>query len=363
MDIGLHNLYQRRDYETRWINAENPRGEKHAAAQADEAASLHPPSARWARELGVGWKASPCTSLKPGQVFTVMDDAGPGVIRHIWFTCDAALYRDVIVRMYWDGQAHPSVQCPLGDLFCCLPKPLSILAAPINVNPTGGLNSFFPMPYRKHARITVENDSATPIREFFYAVELTKQPVDDDALYFHAQFRRSNPLAKDTEYVIADGIEGAGHYVGTFMTWRPLQDGAWNEGEVKFHLNGDPPDKPTLCGTGTEDYFLGAWGFGTDFAAPYGGKLQVNGRNGEINARALMYRFHVLDPIFFTKRLKATCQALAIDYGDAHTAYEDRLYVTLEDDIASVAYWYQTLPCFPLPPLPNRSERAMDDLQ
>jgi hypothetical protein len=363
MDIGLHNIYQRRDYETRWFNAENPRGEKHGGAQADEATSLHRPSARWARQLGPGWKASPCTSLAPGETFTVMDDEGPGVIRHIWFTCDAALYRDVIVRMYWDGQSHPSVECPLGDLFCCLTKPMQIPAEPINVNPTGGLNSFFPMPYRKHARITVENDSDTLIREFFYAIELTKQPVDDDALYFHAQFRRGNPLAKDTEYIIADGIEGAGQLVGLFMTWRRYEAGPCNEGEIKFFVDDDPPDKPTLCGTGTEDYFLGAWGFGDDFAAPYGGKLQVTGRYTQPNARILMYRFHVRDPIFFKQRLKATCQALTIEKGDPPADYDDWLYRTLEDDIASVAYWYQTLPGKPLPPLPNRSERAMDDLK
>lgn len=349
----MDELYLPRDAETRWINCENPRGEKGAAAQATEADSLHPPSARWARELGPGWKASPCTTLQPGQTFTMMDFRGPAVVRHVWMTCDARFYRDLIVRVFWDGQAYPSIECPMGDLFCCLPKPMAIRAEPVCVNPTGGLNLFFPMPFREHARIEVEHQGDEPIKEFFFEIKLSVEPAPPGALYFHAQFRRANPLAKDTEYVIADGIEGAGHFVGTFMTWRHRGSESWNEGEIKFHIDDDAPGKPTLCGTGTEDYFLGAWGFDTDYASPYAGKLQINEK------RAAMYRFHVRDPIHFKSRLKATIQALAIIYDGA--AYEDRLYRTLEDDIASVAYWYQTLPGATPPPLPGRKARQMDD--
>jgi len=345
MDINLSNLYRRRNAESRSLSAENPTGEKGKGAMAD------PKGEGAARELGRGWKVAPCISLAAGETHTLMDHDGPGVIRHMWFTFNERFYRDVIIRIYWDGQKDPSVQSPLGDFLCnawnCRQN---ILALPINVNPSGGMNIYFPMPFRKHARITVQNDSPNRLDGFFYTINYTLEPVADDALSFHAHWRRSNPVAYATEYVLAEGIRGQGQYVGTFMAWQQNNAGWWGEGEIKMYLDGDGAF-PTICGTGTEDYFGGAWGFGDSFSAPYLGFRQAVKKSGEVGARMTLYRFHVQDPVFFQSDLKVTMQALG-------WRGEGR-YLALQDDIASVAYWYQTLPHVPFPPVPDRNSREV----
>ncbi len=336
MTNDLSNIYLRRNAESRSLNAENPTGEKGKGAMAD------PKGEGAARELGQGWKVRPCLTLQAGETATLMDNEGPGMIRHMWFT---------FIRIYWDGQDTPSVEAPLGDLLCnswaCRQN---ILALPINVNPTGGMNVYFPMSFKKHAKITVENDSPNELGGFFYTINYTLEEVPDDALYFHAQWRRTNPLPYGEEYLILDGVKGQGQYVGTFMAWQQNNAGWWGEGEIKMFIDGDK-EFPTICGTGTEDYFGGAWGFGDDFSAPYLGFRQAIKKSGEVGARMTLYRFHVQDPIFFSTDLKVTMQALG-------WRSEGR-YLPLQDDISSVAYWYQTLPHAPLPILPDRNEREI----
>ncbi|MBD3184621.1 DUF2961 domain-containing protein [Candidatus Poribacteria bacterium] len=345
MWLNLANIFQKHNAESRSISAENPKGEVGKGAMAD------PKGQGAARELGVGWKVRPCITLKAGETTTLMDNEGPGVIRHIWFTFSDKFYRDVIIRIYWDGDDQPSVQAPLGDLMCnswnCRQN---ILALPINVNPSGGMNIYFPMPFRKHAKITVENDSPNDLGGFFYTINYTLEDVPEDALYFHALWRRSNPLAYGTEYLMADGIKGCGQYVGTFMAWQQNSAGWWGEGEIKMYLDGDK-EFPTICGTGTEDYFGGAWCFGADFSAPYLGFLQVRGKSGDVGTRMVLYRFHIHDPVFFKSNLKVTMQALG-------WRAEGR-YLPLQDDISSVVYWYQDLPHAPLPDMPDRNGREI----
>ena len=180
MGIDLESIYRRREAESRSISAENPTGERGKGAMA------RPEGEGAARELGRGWKVRPCLrNVSPGETVTIMDVDGPGVIRHMWFTFKEDFYRDVIIRVYWDGQKSPSVQAPLGDLMCnswdCRQD---ILAGPINVNPEGGMNIYFPMPFRENARITIENDSPNELPAFFYTINYTLEPVEDDALYF-----------------------------------------------------------------------------------------------------------------------------------------------------------------------------------
>ena len=188
MEINLSNLYLKRDAESRSLSAENPTGEKGKGAMAD------PKGEGATRELGQGWKVRPHLTLKAGEIMILMDNDGPGVIRHMWFTFSEKFYRDIIIRIYWDGQDAPSVEGPLGDFLCnswtCRQN---ILALPINVNPSGGMNIYFPMPFRKHARITVENDSPNDLGGFFYTINYTLEEVDADALYFHSLWQRSNP--------------------------------------------------------------------------------------------------------------------------------------------------------------------------
>jgi hypothetical protein len=345
MQIDLGNIFMKRDAESRSLSAENPTGEKGKGAMAE------PQGKGAARELGRGWKVRPCLTLPAGETTTLMDHDGPGVIRHMWFTFDEKFYRDVILRIYWDAQDAPSVEAPLGDFLCnAWNRRQNILALPVNVNPSGGMNIYFPMPFRDHARITVENDSPNDLEGFFYTINYTLEPVPEEALYLHAFWRRSNPLAYGQEYLIVEGIEGQGQYVGTFMAWQQNNAGWWGEGEIKMYIDGDE-DFPTICGTGTEDYFGGAWGFGEPFSAPYLGFRQVTKKSGKVGARMTLYRFHVQDPVFFRSDLKVVMQALGWRSGGR--------YLPLQDDISSVAYWYQTLPHAPFPPLPDRNAREV----
>lgn len=354
--IDLSSLYLKRSAESRSLSAENVRGEKGAGGMATDKNTLHPPAWQQARDLGRGWKCSPCLVMKAGETVTLMDHEGPGVIRHLWITFDQKVRRQLILRIYWDGQKHPSVECPIGDFMCqSWNKDQNINALPINVNPRGGMNCFFAMPFRKHARITVENDQSEELPLFFYTINYTLEPVSDECLYFHAQFRRTNPVPYKDVYTIVQNIKGHGQYVGTFMSWQQNSGGWWGEGEIKMYLDGDK-EWPTICGTGTEDYFGGAWCFDeTNFSSPYFGYQHVTGKWMQPGTRMTMYRFHVHDPVFFKKNLRVTMQAL----GWRNDEKVGRRYLALQDDIASVAYWYQTLPSAPLEPLPDRNYREM----
>ncbi len=352
MNIDLGNIFMRRDCESRSLSAENFRGEKGRAGMATAADTLAPRAAECARDLGQGWKVSPYLPIAPGKSATIMDNDGPGVIRHIWFTFDAKFYRDLVLRIWWDGEREPSVEVPAGDFFCCSWRGRQkILAQAINVNPAGGMNCFLPMPFRKHARITVTNEGVEELRAFFYTINYTLEPVAEEALALHAQWRRSNPLAAGTDHPILEGVKGQGQYVGTFLAWQQNSNGWWGEGEIKMFLDGDGKF-PTICGTGSEDYFGGAWNFGGEtFSAPFFGYQLVSGEKERPGSRHTMYRFHLPDPVFFRSDLRVTIQALG-------WRSEGR-YLQLQDDISSVAYWYQAEPLAAFPALPGRDLREI----
>ena len=351
--IDLSSLFLPRIAQSRSLSAENYRGEPGEGGRTTIAESTNPEVARYAQDLGTGWKVSPCLRIPPHSTATIMDHAGPGVIRHLWFTFHVMFQRQLIIRIYWDDQEHPSIECPLGDFFCnAWGQCQTINAMPINTNPNGGLNCFFPMPFKRHCRITVENATAEDLRHFFYTIDYTLEPVPTDCLSFHAQFRRTNPLPEGEVYAILDGVKGNGHYVGTYVAWRQSTAGWWGEGEVKMYIDDDEV-WPTICGTGIEDYFGGAYNFGaTDFSAPFFGFKQVVGESEHAGTRMTMHRFHLHDPVFFTHRLRVTLQALGWGEGNR--------YRTLPDDIASVAYWYQTLPTAPFPIMPDAAKRTTD---
>ena len=276
--MHLGNIAKTSTAKTRSITAENVYGEKGKGGMADMSDTPQAQVARigqkWepqkaARDLGIKWKVRPCITVPAGATVTLMDVAGPGVIQHIWITVEPKRLRDLILRMYWDGEESPSVEVPVGDFFCngwCTRT--NILALPINVNPSGGMNSYLPMPFRQHARLTIENRGIDDCTNFFYTINFAETPIDEDDAYFHAQFRRTNPLAYLDDYVILDGVKGQGQFVGTYMAWQQNASGWWGEGEIKLFLDGDT-EFPTICGTGTEDYFGGAWGFGDNFSAPF----------------------------------------------------------------------------------------------
>ncbi|MBN2391615.1 MAG: DUF2961 domain-containing protein [Anaerolineae bacterium] len=350
--LGLHigNLSRLSNAQTRSISPENFSGEKGKAGMATEGTG-----AACARDLGQGWKISPSVKIEAGQTFALADIAGPGAIQQIWMT-PTGNWRFAILRVYWDSQEQPSIECPIGDFFAMgwgQYAQLSSLA--ICVNPGSAFNCYWEMPFRKHCRITVENLAGEPM-VLYYQINYTLTDVPEDAAYFHAQFRRVNPLPYKAVYTMLDGVQGQGHYVGTYMAWGVNNNGWWGEGEIKFYFDGDK-DFPTVCGTGTEDYFCGSYNFENretrqyqTFTTPYTGLHQVIRPDGIYHSqrRFGLYRWHIMDPIRFRQNLRVTIQALGWrSYGR---------YLPLQDDIASVAYWYQTLPTAPFPTLPGRDD-------
>jgi hypothetical protein len=287
--------------------------------------------------------------------YTVAEISASGEIEHIWMT-PTGTWRFTILRMYWDDEKDPSVEVPLGDFFAMgWDKYARISSLAVCVNPGSAFNSYWPMPFRHKAKITVENLDDKPIT-LYYQVDYTLAPVPLDSAYFHAQFRRVNPLPYKQVYTVVDGIKGKGQYVGTYMAWGVHNNGWWGEGEIKFYMDGDT-DFPTINGTGTEDYFNGSYNFENqethqyeEFTSPYSGLVQVLKPDGLYHSqqRFGLYRWHIPDPIRFTSDLRVTIQALGWQSGGR--------YLPLTDDISSVAFWYQTEPHAAFPKLPTKDE-------
>jgi hypothetical protein len=347
--MGLGNLSLLSSAQSRSISPENPAGQP-----GQGGASVDGPARNAARDLGQGWKMSPYVIVQPAAVQVLADIEGPGAIQHIWLT-PTGHWRFSILRIYWDGQDRPAVECPVGDFFACgWNRYAQVSSLPVCVNPGSALNCYWEMPFRKRCRMTLTNIAAEPAT-VYYQVDYTLTKVPEEAAFFHAQFRRVNPLPYKSVYTILDGVEGQGHYVGTYMAWGVNNTGWWGEGEIKFYMDGDE-EFPTICGTGTEDYFCGSYDFDLgkerggyrEFTTPYTGLAQVIRPDGlyQSQTRFGMYRWHIMDPIRFRRRLKTTIQALGWR--------NDRRYLPLQDDIASVAYWYQSLPTAPFPALPDK---------
>jgi len=357
IDNNMNNLYRLSDAKSRSISPENFTGEKGKGGMATTGTGEGA-----ARELGQTWKVSPSVIIKKKTTFTIADIDASGAIQHIWMT-PTGNWRFSIIRIYWDNETTPSVEVPVGDFFCMgwtKYAPLQSLA--VAVNPGSAFNCYWTMPFRKHCRITMENmDDEDMV--LYYQVDYVETQVPDDAAYFHAQFRRVNPLPYKSDYTIIDSIRGKGQYVGTYLAYGANSNGWWGEGEIKFFMDGDAKF-PTICGTGTEDYFCGSYNFDTryltstgvekhhytPFCSPYTGLPQVIEGDGLYNAqqRFGLYRWHITDPVRFDKDLKVTIQALGWRSGGR--------YLPLKDDIASVAFWYQTEPHNPFPKLPSKDE-------
>ncbi len=346
LNLNLGNLYRTSSAKTRSISPENFTGEKGKAGM-----STNGPAAGAARDLGQGWKVSPFVVIKGKSTFTLAEIEGPGAIQQIWMT-PTGNWRYFIFRCYWDDETEPSVECPVGDFFASGWGSYSqVTSTPVCVNPGRAFNCYWQMPFHKKARITMENleDKDTVL---YYQINYTLTDVPKDAANFHAQFRRVNPLPYKGVYTILDGVKGVGQYVGTYLAWGVHNNGWWGEGEIKFFMDGDQ-EFPTICGTGTEDYFCGSYNFDVngkyqEFTTPYSGLSQVIRPDGAYNSqqRFGLYRWHIMDPIRFEQDLKVTIQALGWRDGGR--------YLPLQDDIASVAYWYQMEPHQKFPALPNK---------
>jgi hypothetical protein len=356
LENNMGTIYRLSNAQTRSISPENFTGEKGKGGMADPADKdkINMANAtNAARDLGQGWKVNPYIRIQSGETVTLAEISGSGAIQHIWMT-PTGNWRFSILRMYWDDETEPSVECPVGDFFCMgwgEYSPLSSLA--VCVNPGSAFNCYWPMPFRKKCRITMENLNDADAMTLYYQIDYTLTEVPADAGYFHAQFRRSNPNTTSV-YTIADGIKGKGQFVGVYLAWGVNNNGWWGEGEIKFYLDGDNKF-PTICGTGTEDYFCGSYNFDrngkfTEFCTPYSGLVQVIRPDGTYKSqqRFGLYRWHIADPIRFEKDLKITIQDLGWHQGGR--------YLPQQSDISSVCFWYQANPHAVYPKLPGWRE-------
>ncbi len=346
---------------SRAITAENVRGGKGAGGQARN-----------------GRKGEPCLrQLAKDMVFTFAEIEGPGCIRHIWITVEGQTphkMRNLILRMYWDGQATPSVEAPLGDFFGVAHGLRRNTESAFLATPEGrGFNCWFPMPFAKGAKLTIANESGADANMFFYQVDYTAgDAVDADTPRFHAQFRRTPQTTMCEDHAILDGVEGRGRFLGCNVgivdhVDHPL---IWfGEGEVKMYIDGDG-EYPTICGTGTEDYAGSGWGMGEFQCRQLGCPV----RTWKYIA---FYRWHETDPVYFHRDIRVTIQQMGSD-GSVDRAPEsgplgefiragkyrkdylgDGCFERV-DDVCSTAYWYQTLPTLPFPAFPDRDVRSLD---
>ena len=344
---------------SRAVNAENPRGEKGGGGKA-------------ASHLGPSRKGSPCLRLPMGNTVVLADIDGPGVITHIWITVtdrsekNNFVLRDLVLRMYWEGEDTPAVESPLGDFFCCgFGADCAFSSLPMVVNPTRGFNVFFPMPFRRHARITIENQHETDIDAFFYQIDYCLyDALPDEMAYFCASWRRERLTTPQNDYTILDHVKGPGRFVGAYIGLTTLERYWWGEGEMKFYIDGDD-QYPTICGTGMEDYFGGAWSFAAQkdgrtveqqYATPFMGypyhsaqdTLTAAYYENDCPPMRGFYRWHLLDPILFQEDLRVTIQQIGVNV---------RGLFERQDDLCSVAYWYQASPKTCFPPLPDKVSR------
>ena len=345
--FNLSGISKISNAKTRSVSPENFTGEKGKGGMALEGTGKE-----CARDLGQGWKISPSIIIKPGETATLADIKDRGMIKHIWIVDNCNKNRKLILRMYWDNAKTPSVEAPLCDFFACADYQTynQLTSAVVCVNPKRAFNCYWEMPFYSRAKITLENIWSEEIT-VYYQIDYLSDDIPKDCGYFHAQFRRVNPLKYKENYVILDNVNGKGHYVGTYLFWGVNNNGWWGEGEIKFYLDGD--DKfPTICGTGTEDYFCGSYNFDIggkyqEFCTPYAGMPFISRPDGlyGANQRFSLYRWHICDPVYFDENIRVTIQALGWRDGGR--------YLPLQDDISSVAFWYQNSICETFPAFPD----------
>ena len=307
-------------------------------------------------------KLSPKIRIQPGETAILVDTDGPGMIQNMWFT--GYVGHNFIIRMYWDGQDHPSVEAPLSAFFGCAYDEnfedrdgrYPVLNSAMMLVASGrGYNCFFEMPFKKHCRITMENRGTEP-HSLYYIITGCYREVPDNIGYFHASYRQEHPVTKGRTYTIIDGIKGKGQFLGvTLATGMNGNNTCWVEGEARMYIDDDV--YPSIHYTGTEDYFTGSYGFGNDiyiksyqtFSGHYSGLFAIMGDDRQFyngQQRFLLYRFHVPDPIRFSTGFRMTLDNM----GWTGPRY---------DDYTSVAYWYQELPGAVLKPLPSDEEMCM----
>jgi len=311
--------------------------------------------------------------VEPGEKVVIADLKGPGVITHIWFTVNhftsigpgeeprgRANPREILIRMYWDDREEPDVEAPLSDFFAQgFGKRITVVSTPVIVEDGDGYNCYWRMPFRKSARIEVINQSRKPYRSLFYAVDWIKKPsLPPETMYFCARYRQEfpvqgNPNRPDNEYLILD-TQGRGYFVGMSLSVRTRTPDWFGEGDVRIAIDGEA--RPSIWGTGTEDYFLSAWGL-KPCLTPYFGCPYVSHKTRDVGQMSSCYRWHIRDPIVFSKGIRVAVEMMGFTNADENTRNHPRLYDQRQDDVCSVAYWYQQGPSKQFAPSTTAEER------
>ena len=303
--------------------------------------------------------------IAPGETITLADIKGPGRFTHLWITIAAESpdhLRELVLRMTWDDAATPAVECPVGDFFVQGPgKYVEFQSEPVSVGGSKALNCYWPMPFARHAVVTVTNESAKRVGAFYYNFDYQLEPAAQaDARYFHTQYRNAFPAPKGQPLTICQ-TKGAGHFVGTVVSVLANSDGWWGEGDDNFYIDG--ADKPDISGTGTEDYFCGAWDFGHTFQTPYFGVTFYDNPDKGGEKRGIqntVYRWHIKDPVPFTKSLLFTLEHGRAGWDEDRTPLRNH-YTTLglyyvdhpEGDGERIAPYKDRIPALlPLPETP-----------
>jgi len=289
-------------------------------------------------------------SVQPGQTKVLMDVKGPGVITHIWMTFlgpephswarnGSANHQEMLLRMYWDAGKRPAVEAPVGDFFAnSFGKRSEVISLPVVVEDADSYNCFWHMPFRRSAKIEIVNQSEKPISLLYYNIDwIKKESIPEDTPYFYAQYRQEYSAAKGKDYLILE-TEGKGHYVGTVLSVRTRSPAWFGEGDEKVYIDGEK--NASIWGTGTEDYFLSAWGLKTT-STPYFGTPYFD-QWGIVGGHTSAYRWHINDPIVFSKSIRFTIEHFGWMSPDENPEYKSHSWNEREDDYSSVAFWYQS---------------------
>jgi len=310
--------------------------------------------------------------IQPGDTAVIFNVEGAGVINHIWLTFNdarpnwlekdgSATPAELVIRMYWDNASEPAVEAPIGDFFASgFGLRNEVRSLPVLVEGGDGYNCYWQMPFQKAARITVTNDGKKAARSFYYQIDYTElKKIPKKTAYFCAQYRQEFPEKMGSDYLIAD-IQGRGHYIGTVMSIRSRSPYWFGEGDAKYYIDGEK--EPSTWGTGTEDYFLSAWGF-TENLNPYSGCSYMSKGEEDLGAKYTLYRWHVKDPVRFTKSFRFEIEHTGWISADETVSGEVDGHVEREDDIATVAFWYQLGQPKKFAALPPCEERVLPNLE
>ncbi len=309
--------------------------------------------------------------IEAGQTYVMADLEGPGVITHIWMTFlhephfwvtdGAANHQEMLLRIYWDGREKPDVEAPVGDFFaCCFGKRMEVISVPVIVEDGDSYNCFWHMPFRKSARIEVVNQSTKPIRKLYNNVDwVKKKSLPENTMYFCAQYRQEYPAQNGKDYLVLDA-EGKGYYVGTVYAVRTRSPAWFGEGDEKIYVDGEA--KPSIRGTGTEDYFLSAWGLKKN-STPYFGVPYLNQPDRIIGQMTCSYRWHVHDPLVFNTGIRVTFETFGWMSPDENKEHRAHSWNEREDDFSSVAFWYQMGPTKKFTEVPPADQRKLPSLE